>query len=79
MSIIDLSASGRMPLFNETKTIAVIQNGEIYNFKHLRREFEAKGHRFGVEFEAEDVAAGKYYIRLKEGDAVLQEKMVKVE
>ncbi|MCD6012816.1 MAG: hypothetical protein K0Q79_2678 [Flavipsychrobacter sp.] len=41
--------------------------------------FPARGHRFEVEFEAENVQAGRYYIRLKEGDAMLQEKMVKVE
>lgn len=41
--------------------------------------FPARGHRFEVEFEAENVPAGRYYIRLKEGDAILQEKMVKVE
>lgn len=43
------------------------------------REFPATGHEFGVEFEAADVPAGFYYIRLKEGDTVLEEKRVKVE
>lgn len=43
------------------------------------QNFGATGHRFNVEFEAENVPTGRYYIRLKEGDAVLQEKMVKVE
>jgi len=46
LSIIDLSPSGRMPIFNETKTIGVVQNGEIYNFKSLRTELEGKGHDF---------------------------------
>jgi hypothetical protein len=40
--------------------------------------FPVNGHRFGVEFEAENVVPGKYYIRLKEGSTVLQEKMVEV-
>jgi asparagine synthase (glutamine-hydrolysing) len=55
LSIIDLSLAGRMPLFNETRTIAVIQNGEIYNFKDLRRELERKGHRFASKTDTEVV------------------------
>ncbi len=43
------------------------------------KEFPRAGHEFGVEFEAADVPPGKYFIRLKEGATVLQEKMVKVE
>jgi len=43
------------------------------------KEFPAAGHEFGVEFEAADVPAGNYYIRLKEGNIVLDEKKVKVE
>lgn len=42
------------------------------------RNFGPAGHRFKVEFEAKNVPAGKYYIRLKEGDAVLRETMVEV-
>lgn len=41
--------------------------------------FGRSGHRFKVEFESADVPAGNYYIRLKEGDAILQETAVKVE
>ena len=43
------------------------------------RPFGKAGHRFKVTFEAKDVPAGKYYIRLQEGDAVLQETTVTVE
>lgn len=46
LSIIDLSEKGRQPLWNEDKTIAVICNGEIYNFRQLRRELEKEGHLF---------------------------------
>lgn len=53
LSIIDLSPAGRMPLFNETRTVAVIQNGEIYNFKELRGDLEAKGHRFSSSTDTE--------------------------
>src|ERR1700687_2731659 len=51
--IIDLSPAGRMPLFNESRTIAVVQNGEIYNFKCLRRSLEAKGHQFSSKTDTE--------------------------
>src|SRR5262245_58057212 len=47
LSIIDL-AGGAQPLFNEDKTIALVANGEIYNFVELRRELEARGHTFAT-------------------------------
>ena len=43
LSIIDLPG-GSQPIWNETGTLAVIYNGEIYNFRELRKELEAKGH-----------------------------------
>lgn len=43
------------------------------------RNYGKAGHRFRVEFEAKGVPAGKYYIRLKEGEAILRETMVEVE
>ena len=46
LSIIDLSKKGKQPIFNEDKDICVIFNGEIYNFKEIRRVLEEKGHRF---------------------------------
>jgi asparagine synthase (glutamine-hydrolysing) len=46
LSIIDLSEKGRQPIFNEDNTIAVIFNGEIYNYKLLKKILEDKGHRF---------------------------------
>lgn len=46
LSIIDLSEKGRQPIWNEDKSICVLCNGEIYNFKELRKELQAKGHRF---------------------------------
>jgi asparagine synthase (glutamine-hydrolysing) len=45
LSIIDL-AGGVQPMCNEDGTIWVTFNGEIYNFKELRRELQAAGHRF---------------------------------
>jgi len=52
LSIIDLDG-GHQPLFNETGSIALVCNGEIYNFRTLRRELEAKGHRFATGSDSE--------------------------
>lgn len=46
LSIIDLSSAGRQPLANEDKTVWAVLNGEIYNYKDLRKELEKRGHKF---------------------------------
>lgn len=46
LSILDLSADGHMPMCNEDGNLWITYNGEIYNARPLRRELEAKGHRF---------------------------------
>jgi asparagine synthase (glutamine-hydrolysing) len=53
LSIIDLSAAGRQPMANEDGTILLTYNGEIYNYKDLRRELEAKGHCFRSDSDTE--------------------------
>lgn len=55
LSIIDLSPSGRMPMFNETGSIAAVFNGEIYNFKTLRDELSGTGHVFKSKTDSEVV------------------------
>ncbi|MGA9543863.1 MAG: asparagine synthase (glutamine-hydrolyzing) [Candidatus Sulfotelmatobacter sp.] len=52
LSIIDL-ARGQQPVFNEDRTAWVVFNGEIYNFRELRRELEQKGHRFHTRSDTE--------------------------
>jgi asparagine synthase (glutamine-hydrolysing) len=52
LAIIDL-AGGDQPIFNETGDVGVLFNGEIYNFRELRRELEAKGHRFRTHGDTE--------------------------
>ena len=46
LSIIDLSENGRQPMSNETGTVWVVYNGEIYNHRELRQFLEKKGHVF---------------------------------
>lgn len=52
LSIIDLSG-GHQPIANEKKTVWVVCNGEIYNFKELRRELEGRGHVFATGSDTE--------------------------
>jgi asparagine synthase (glutamine-hydrolysing) len=53
LSIIDLS-TGHQPIHNEDRTVWIVFNGEIYNFRELRRQLESAGHRFytGTDTEA---------------------------
>ncbi|MEE8113001.1 MAG: hypothetical protein V3T23_01465, partial [Nitrososphaerales archaeon] len=53
LSIIDLSSAARQPMTNEDGSIWLVFNGEIYNFKELRRELEQKGHRFKSNSDSE--------------------------
>jgi asparagine synthase (glutamine-hydrolysing) len=52
LAIIDV-AGGDQPIFNEDRTLAVVMNGEIYNFPALRRELIARGHRFSSQSDTE--------------------------
>jgi asparagine synthase (glutamine-hydrolysing) len=48
LSIIDLE-TGDQPVANESGTLHVVQNGEIYNYRELRRELERAGHSFRTQ------------------------------
>src|SRR5919201_996883 len=52
LSIIDL-ATGDQPIGNEDGTLHVVQNGELYNYRELRRELERAGHRFRTSGDTE--------------------------
>jgi asparagine synthase (glutamine-hydrolysing) len=52
LSIIDLE-TGDQPIANEDGTIHVVQNGELYNYRELRRELERAGHRFRTSGDTE--------------------------
>lgn len=57
LSIIDL-AEGDQPMFNEDKSLVLVFNGEIYNFKDLRAELEEKGHIFDNHSDSEVLIHG---------------------
>src|ERR671936_419536 len=52
LSIIDLE-TGDQPIGNEDGTIHIGQNGELYNYRELRRELERAGHRFRTHGDTE--------------------------
>jgi asparagine synthase (glutamine-hydrolysing) len=52
LAIIDL-AGGDQPIANEDRSIHVVQNGEIYNYRVLRKELEDRGHRFSTRSDTE--------------------------
>ncbi|MFA5142614.1 MAG: asparagine synthase (glutamine-hydrolyzing) [Candidatus Omnitrophota bacterium] len=55
LSIIDLSPRGHQPMSNEDGTIWLVMNGEIYNYRELKLELEAKGHKFSSNTDTETV------------------------
>ena len=57
LSIIDLS-NGKQPMFNEDGSIAVVYNGEIYNFQEIREDLVNKGHSFKTNSDTEILVHG---------------------
>ena len=57
LSILDLSLAGRQPMSNADETIWLVFNGEIYNFKDLRQELEARGATFASQSDTEVIIA----------------------
>lgn len=52
LSIIDVGG-GHQPIYNEDGTVAVVMNGEIYNFKELRMQLKSRGHVFKTDSDTE--------------------------
>src|ERR1700757_1650965 len=52
LSIIGL-ADGRQPIFNEDRSVAVVYNGELFDYPEMRVALEARGHRFVTHCDTE--------------------------
>ena len=57
LSIIDL-AGGQQPVWNESRDVAVIYNGELYNYRELRERLSLLGHRFATQSDTEILVHG---------------------
>src|ERR1039458_6477928 len=52
LAIIDVEG-GNQPIWNEDRTMAIVCNGEIYNYQSMRAHLEQKGHRFRTHSDVE--------------------------
>jgi len=57
LSIIDLSPAGHQPMRDEQRGLAIVFNGEIYNFRELRAELEQRGYGFRSSSDTEVLLA----------------------
>ena len=55
LRVIDLE-TGDQPIYNEDRTVAVVLNGEIYNYRELRRDLSRHGHEFATNGDTEVIA-----------------------
>ncbi|MBG9389066.1 asparagine synthase (glutamine-hydrolyzing) [Caenimonas aquaedulcis] len=55
LSIIDLAPTSHQPMMDAATGIVLAYNGELYNFRELRRELQARGHRFASSGDTEVV------------------------
>ena len=55
LRVIDLE-TGDQPVYNEDRSVVVVLNGEIYNYRELRRELEGRGHAFSTHGDTEVIA-----------------------
>ncbi len=52
LSVIDLH-TGEQPVYNEDKSVVVVMNGELYNFREVRARLEKRGHKFETQSDTE--------------------------
>ncbi|MAI79668.1 MAG: asparagine synthase (glutamine-hydrolyzing) [Deltaproteobacteria bacterium] len=65
LSIIDLSPRGRQPMWDETGQVAIVFNGEIFNYRECRKRLEGSGHAFKSDSDTEVIL--NLYLRYGEG------------
>jgi len=58
LSILDLSSKGNQPFYYDNKNLAIVYNGEIYNYKKIREELEKKGYKFRSGTDTEVILLG---------------------
>lgn len=68
LSIIDLSPAGHQPMWDDDRAVAITYNGELYNFRELRKELESDGVGFRSTSDTEVLL--KLYLR--DGEAMLE-------
>src|SRR5262245_1313034 len=68
LSIIDLSPLGRQPMRDDSGRIHIVYNGEIYNFRELRKALEEDG----VEFRSQSDTEVLIYLYKKHGRSMLE-------
>lgn len=61
LSILDLTSKGHQPMQSPDGTLHIVFNGEIYNFKELRKELECDGEKFTSGTDTEVILRG--YVR----------------
>jgi asparagine synthase (glutamine-hydrolysing) len=55
LSIMDVSSNGNQPMYSDDKSVVIILNGEIYNFKEIRKDLISLGHKFYSDSDTEVV------------------------
>jgi len=53
LSIVDLSERGHMPMATEDGRYVIVHNGEVYNYRELRKDLTGRGHRFQSDTDTE--------------------------
>ena len=58
LAILDLSPKGHMPMSSLETGVTITYNGEVYGYRELRRQLEARGHRFVSQTDTEVILRG---------------------